>query len=127
MMHVHVCPCWGERQDGKDQRGGYVHVELVSRIDSDARLFRLYLSFRDGKNVSPNRNPAKGDQWAILSSKECLTDGAADTVVSCPWLSSSDMSVFAEIPPIRFEGKDSRSPLAFRFYEADRVVAGKSI
>ena len=29
--------------------------------------------------------------------------------------------------PIRYEGPDSRSPLAFRWYDADRVVLGKTM
>ncbi|HEY0476628.1 MAG TPA: xylose isomerase [Kofleriaceae bacterium] len=32
---------------------------------------------------------------------------------------------FAEIPPIRYQGPDSVDPLAFRFYDPDRVVLGK--
>ena len=32
---------------------------------------------------------------------------------------------FPGIEQIRFEGKESRNPLAFRYYEADRVVMGK--
>ncbi len=32
---------------------------------------------------------------------------------------------FKNIDPIKFEGKESDNPLAFKFYEADRVVAGK--
>ena len=34
-------------------------------------------------------------------------------------------SYFAGIPPIRFEGADSENPLAFRYYDKDRVVLGK--
>ncbi len=34
-------------------------------------------------------------------------------------------SYFAEIQPVRFEGPESRNPLAFRFYQKDRVVLGK--
>ena len=34
-------------------------------------------------------------------------------------------SYFAEIPPVRFEGKESTNPLAFRHYEKDRLVLGK--
>ena len=34
---------------------------------------------------------------------------------------------FAGIEPIRFEGPDSTNPLAFRYYEADRVVFGKTM
>ncbi len=34
-------------------------------------------------------------------------------------------SYFASIPPIRFEGAASENPLAFRYYDKDRVVLGK--
>src|ERR1017187_9652867 len=34
-------------------------------------------------------------------------------------------SYFADIPPIRFEGADSVNPLAYRYYEKDRLVIGK--
>lgn len=35
---------------------------------------------------------------------------------------------FAEVPdPIRYEGPDSTNPLAFRWYDADRVVAGRTM
>ena len=34
---------------------------------------------------------------------------------------------FEEIGPIRYEGPDSDTPLAFRFYDPDRVVAGKAL
>jgi xylose isomerase len=34
-------------------------------------------------------------------------------------------SYFAEIQPIRFEGPESRNPLAFRHYQKDRMVLGK--
>lgn len=33
--------------------------------------------------------------------------------------------IFKNIPPIVFEGKDSDNPLAFKFYDADRVILGK--
>jgi xylose isomerase len=35
------------------------------------------------------------------------------------------MSYFAEIPSVRFEGAESRNPLAYRYYDKDRVVGGK--
>ncbi len=35
------------------------------------------------------------------------------------------MSIFATIPTIPYEGPESKNPLAFRYYNADRVVAGK--
>lgn len=34
---------------------------------------------------------------------------------------------FPEIGKIKFEGSDSRNPLAFRFYDAERVVMGKKM
>jgi xylose isomerase len=34
-------------------------------------------------------------------------------------------SYFAEIPAIRFEGPDSKNPLAYRYYQKDRMVLGK--
>jgi xylose isomerase len=35
------------------------------------------------------------------------------------------MTYFADIPPVRFEGSDSRNPLAYRFYDKDRLVLGR--
>ncbi|MCB2100325.1 MAG: xylose isomerase, partial [Rhodobacterales bacterium] len=35
------------------------------------------------------------------------------------------MSYFASIPPIAYEGPDSDNPLAFRWYDPDRVVLGR--
>ena len=32
---------------------------------------------------------------------------------------------FPEVSKIRYEGPDSKNPLAFRHYSADEVVAGK--
>ena len=34
-------------------------------------------------------------------------------------------SYFAEIEPVRYQGADAASPLAYRFYDRDRVVLGK--
>lgn len=34
---------------------------------------------------------------------------------------------FADIPAIGYEGADSKNPLAFKFYDADRVVLGKKM
>jgi xylose isomerase len=34
---------------------------------------------------------------------------------------------FAEVPPIRFAGPDTTEPLAFRHYDKDRVVLGKTM
>lgn len=36
-------------------------------------------------------------------------------------------TVFPEIPKIKFEGPDSRNPLAFRYYKADEKVGGKTM
>ena len=36
-------------------------------------------------------------------------------------------SLFADIPPIRYEGPDSRNPLAFRHYDPARMVLGKTM
>lgn len=36
-------------------------------------------------------------------------------------------TVFSSIDPIRYEGPDSRNPLAFRWYDARRVVLGKTL
>jgi xylose isomerase len=37
------------------------------------------------------------------------------------------MSYFADIAPVRHAGPDSRNPLAYRWYDPDRVVAGKTM
>ena len=37
------------------------------------------------------------------------------------------MSFFPDVEPIRYEGPDSDNPLAFRWYDADRVVAGRTM
>ena len=34
---------------------------------------------------------------------------------------------FPNIPEIKFEGKDSRNPLAFKYYDAKKVIMGKSM
>ena len=34
---------------------------------------------------------------------------------------------FKNIPTVRYEGKDSRNPFAFRFYDAERVILGKKM
>ncbi len=36
-------------------------------------------------------------------------------------------SVFQDLAPIRFEGPESRNPLAFRFYDPDRVVGDRTL
>ena len=35
------------------------------------------------------------------------------------------MDIFKNVDRIRFEGADSKNPLAFKFYDADRIVMGK--
>jgi xylose isomerase len=35
------------------------------------------------------------------------------------------MSYFSEVPAVRFEGPSSQNPLAFRYYQKDRLVLGK--
>jgi xylose isomerase len=37
------------------------------------------------------------------------------------------MSAFAEVSTIAYEGPDSRDPLAFRYYNADEVIEGKTM
>lgn len=34
---------------------------------------------------------------------------------------------FNNIPKIAYEGKDSKNPLAFKFYNPDEVIAGKTM
>ena len=37
------------------------------------------------------------------------------------------MSFFESVEPIRYEGPDSDNPLAFRWYQPDRVVGGRTM
>lgn len=37
------------------------------------------------------------------------------------------MAVFAEIPKIKYEGPKSTNPLSFKYYDADRMIMGKSM
>ncbi len=37
------------------------------------------------------------------------------------------MSAFPDVTPIQFEGPDSRNPLAFKWYDAEEMVEGKSM
>lgn len=37
------------------------------------------------------------------------------------------MEIFKNIPEIRYKGAESKNPLAFKFYDADRVVLGKKM
>ena len=32
--------------------------------------------------------------------------------------------IFKNIPEIKYEGKNTKNPLAFRYYDADRVIMG---
>lgn len=41
--------------------------------------------------------------------------------------SSSNKEFFPSIGKIAFEGKDSRNPLAFKWYDENRIIAGKSM
>ncbi len=42
-------------------------------------------------------------------------------------LTLGDNEYFKGIDQIKYEGKDSRNPLAFKWYDADKVVAGKTM
>lgn len=35
--------------------------------------------------------------------------------------------IFPDIPSIRYEGPDTRNPLAFRYYQSEKVIAGKTM
>lgn len=35
--------------------------------------------------------------------------------------------IFASIPEIKFEGRDSKNPLSFKYYDKDRVILGKKM
>lgn len=35
--------------------------------------------------------------------------------------------IFKDIPKIQYEGKDSKNPLSFKFYEPDRIIRGKKM
>jgi xylose isomerase len=37
----------------------------------------------------------------------------------------ADMEIFKSIPKIQYEGKDSTNPLAFKFYDSNRIVMDK--
>ena len=37
------------------------------------------------------------------------------------------MSYFADLPTIQYDGPESRNPLAFRWYDANRNVMGKTM
>ena len=40
---------------------------------------------------------------------------------------SSNKEYFKGITKINYEGKESDNPLAYKYYDADRVVAGKKL
>jgi len=40
---------------------------------------------------------------------------------------TGNQTYFKDIGQIKFEGRDSDNPLAFRWYDASRVVAGKTM
>jgi hypothetical protein len=37
------------------------------------------------------------------------------------------MKFFESVDPIRYEGLDSHKPVAFRWYDADQMVAGRTM
>ena len=37
------------------------------------------------------------------------------------------MAIFKDIPKIKYEGAKSKNPLAFKYYDADRVILGKTM
>ena len=37
------------------------------------------------------------------------------------------MEIFKNIPQIKFEGADSKNPLAFKFYDAEKEIMGKKM
>ena len=37
------------------------------------------------------------------------------------------MEIFKDIGPIKFEGADSKNPMAFKYYDPDRVIMGKTM
>ena len=37
------------------------------------------------------------------------------------------MSYFESIPTVKYEGKESKNPFAFKFYDAERVIMGKKM
>ena len=40
---------------------------------------------------------------------------------------SNTKTIYSHVEPVRYEGPDSRNPLAFRWYDAKRVVLGKTL
>ena len=37
------------------------------------------------------------------------------------------MEIFKNVPKIAYEGAKSKNPLAFKYYDADRVIMGKKM
>ena len=37
------------------------------------------------------------------------------------------MSYFDSIPQIQFEGKESKNPFAYKFYDAKRIICGRTM
>ena len=35
--------------------------------------------------------------------------------------------IFKNIPKIKYEGKESKNPLSFKFYDPERVILGKKM
>ena len=35
--------------------------------------------------------------------------------------------IFKKLPKVRYEGAESKNPLAFKFYDADRMILGKKM
>ena len=35
--------------------------------------------------------------------------------------------IFKNVPKIKFEGRDSKNPLAFKYFDADRIVSSSLI
>ena len=42
-------------------------------------------------------------------------------------LTTGDKEYFKEISKIQFEGKESKNPLAFKYYDENQLVRGKSM
>lgn len=42
-------------------------------------------------------------------------------------MSTTNQTYFKNIDPIKFEGRDSDNPLAFKWYDKNRNVAGKIV
>ncbi len=58
------------------------------------------------------------EKWTDENTVELTNKGDFDTAYS--------VLKFENIPEIRFEGKDSKNPFAFKFYDAEKGVMGKN-